>query len=258
MRNKQFACFSPEEFTPDSLCSIVGTGAAILGGALIGGATSMLGASSAAGAARDAQATATAEQQRQFDLVRSDTAGQRQLGNDAIAQIRRMYGYGTGTPAQSAQPSYQVIDSPFGPITIPSQEQAPAQATNGAPDMSGFFTSPDYQFNLTQGQQAIDRSAAARGGLLSGRAVKEGTRYASGMAAGQYSAYMDRLMQQAGIGSTGIGASAAAGANAANQIGSAALNAGNMRGSAYMAGAEGVNNAFQGAAGNYMLSKYLK
>lgn len=205
----------------------IGTAAAILGGSLIGGATSLIGSKKAASAAQQAQDTATAESRRQFDLVREDTAGQRALGDSALARIRQMYGYG-GTPEQPA-----------------------------APDMSGFFTSPDYQFNLGEGQQAIDRSAAARGGLLSGRAVKEGQRFASGLASREFSGYMDRLLQQAGIGSTGIGASAAAGSNAASNIGSAALNAGNLRSSAYMAGATGVNNAAQGGLGNYLMAKYL-
>jgi hypothetical protein len=165
-----------------------------------------------------------AEQARQFDLVRSDTAPQRALGAAAIGRLAAVNGYTSDT---------------------------------GTPDMSQFFTSPDYQFNLTEGQNAIDRSAAARGGLLSGAAVKEGTRYASGMASREYGAFVDRLMQQAGLGSTGIGASAAAGANAANNISAATLNAGNARASGYMDTAANVSNAANQGYSNYMLRRYL-
>lgn len=129
--------------------------------------------------------------------------------------------------------------------------------TPGQPDMTAFTQSPDYQFNLAEGQKAIDRSAAARSGLLSGRAIKEGERYASGLASREYSAFVDRLMQQAGLGSTGIGIATAAGQSAAGNISAIAQNAGNARGSAYAAGAQGVNNAIQGGLSNYMLQQYL-
>jgi hypothetical protein len=200
---------------------------AILGGALIGGISSIIGGSKAAKSAKSAANTATAEQRRQFDLVREDTASQRALGESATARLSRLYGYG------------------------------PNGATS-APDMGAFQESPDYQFNLQETQSAIDRSAAARGGLLSGRAVKEGERYASGLASREYGSYVDRLMQQAGLGSAGVNTSANAGANAANNISNIAVNAGAQRGSAYQGMASGVNSAVQGGISNYLLTQYLK
>jgi hypothetical protein len=131
-----------------------------------------------------------------------------------------------------------------------------ASAPTG-PDMSVFFASPDYQFNLNEGQKAIDRSAAARGGLLSGGAVKEGERYASGLASREYSNFVDRLMQQAGLGATGIGASASAGANTAGIVSNAAQNGANARGSAYLTGGAAINNSLQGGLQNLLLAKYL-
>ena len=41
---------------------------------------------------------------------------------------------------------------------------------------------PGYQFQLEQGLQGVDRTAAARGGLLSGRTLKEANNYAQGVA----------------------------------------------------------------------------
>jgi hypothetical protein len=144
---------------------------------------------------------------------------------------------------------------------LPKAEQ-PAAGTAGAgtgkPDMSAFFESPDYQFNLQEGQKGVDRSLVARGKALSGQGAKEGIRYASGMASREYGSFIDRLYQQAGIGSTGIGASANAGANAASNIGNAYQNAGAARGSAYMAGAAGINNAVQGGVSNLLLMRYLQ
>lgn len=137
---------------------------------------------------------------------------------------------------------------------------AGASAVAGAPtgpDMSVFFASPDYNFNLNEGQKAIDRSASARGGLLSGGAVKEGVRYASGMASREYSNFVDRLMQQAGLGATGIGASASAGANTAGIVSNAAQNGANARGSAYLTGGAAINSGLQGGIQNLLLAKYL-
>lgn len=193
-------------------------------GPVIQAGTAIYSGSQQSGAIKDASAASIAEQRRQFDTVRSDTAPQRALGNAAVGRIAALNGYTT---------------------------------EDGAPDMSQFFESPDYRFNLAESQRAIDRSAAARGGLLSGGAVKEGERYASGLASREYSSFVDRLMQQAGLGSTGIGASAAAGANAANNISATAMNAGNARASIYGNTGANVNNAVQSGMSNYMLRRYL-
>jgi hypothetical protein len=139
-----------------------------------------------------------------------------------------------------------------------AQNPAQAPGASGRPNMNAFFESPDYQFNLEQGQQGIDRSLAARGRALSGAGVKEGARFASGMASREYGSFVDRLLAAAGLGTTGATLSANAGMAHAGNVGAAQINAGNNRASAYMAGAEGVNNAVQGGISNYLLSQYLK
>jgi hypothetical protein len=197
----------------------------VAGGALIGGVTASQGAKKAGKAAAGSADAATAEQQRQFDQLREDQAPYREIGTAALGDIN--YLYGRGTP-------------------------------NGAPDMSRFFTSPDYQFNLEQGQQAVDRSMLARGRGLSGAAVKEGTRFASGLASSEFGNYYNRLASQAGIGQSSTNFTGQAGMNAAANIGGYQVNAGNARASAYMAGAEGVNNSIQGGIGNYLTMQYMK
>jgi hypothetical protein len=166
---------------------------------------------------------------------------------EAFKDVGLIGGKEAAAPGSPGEAAYQQYVQGFQPT---------AQGA-GTPDMGAFFESPDYQFNLDQGQQAIDRSAAARGGLLSGGAVKAGERYASGLASREYSSFVDRLMQQAGLGTTGIGASAAAGSAAASNIGNAYMNAGNAQGNAYMQQGQIVNNALQGTASNLLLQKYL-
>lgn len=137
-----------------------------------------------------------------------------------------------------------------------AQASAAASAT-GAPDMSVFFESPDYQFNLAEGQKAIDRSLAARGRTLSGAGVREGVRYASGMASNEYGNFYNRLANLAGIGQAATGSTAAAGQNAANNISQNHLFASQARANGYMNTAAGVNNAAQGTIQNIMLARYL-
>jgi len=138
-----------------------------------------------------------------------------------------------------------------------SQQQTQSANTPAGPDTSVFFESPDYQFNLAEGQKAIDRSLAARGRTLSGAGVREGVRYASGMASNEFGNFYNRLANIAGLGQTATGSTAAAGANAANNISQNHLFAGQSRASGYMNAAQGINNAAQGTIQNVLLARYL-
>lgn len=67
-------------------------------------------------------------------------------------------------------------------------------------DYSSFQQSPDYNFTMGQGLQAIDRSAAARGGLYSGGADADRMGYASGLASQNYNNYYNRIASLANMG----------------------------------------------------------
>lgn len=56
----------------------------------------------------------------------------------------------------------------------------------------GFEEDPGYSFAREQGEQAIGRSAAARGGRLGGATLKELSRFNQGLAEQQYDKYMNR------------------------------------------------------------------
>jgi hypothetical protein len=58
-----------------------------------------------------------------------------------------------------------------------------------------YLESPDYQFNLAQGNQALDRTQAARGNLYSGQAVKEASRFQQGLASQGYQDAYNRWLQ---------------------------------------------------------------
>jgi hypothetical protein len=60
-------------------------------------------------------------------------------------------------------------------------------------DMSKFLESPGYKFAMEQGTQALERGAAARGGLLGGGQMKELTRYGQGLASQDFGNYLQQL-----------------------------------------------------------------
>ena len=250
----------------------ISTGAAILGGALIGGASSLLGSRSAARAAQRGADAATAESQRQFDLIRQDTAPLRSIQGSALDTLARLYGFAppsqaAGTDLGNLRPGGSSGGLDLGQLRqlvadiraeSEQRQQSRAAASTGRPDMSAFFQSPDFQFNLAQGEQAIDRSLAARGRALSGAGVKEGQRFASGLASQEFGNFTNRLLAMAGLGTTGVTTSANAGLTTAGQIGAAQQNAANLRGSAYLTGAQGLNSAIQGGLSNLLLMQYLR
>lgn len=58
---------------------------------------------------------------------------------------------------------------------------------------SRFQTSPGYDFRLTEGINALDKSATARGNLYSGAAMKAVQERGEGLAAQEYGSYYDRF-----------------------------------------------------------------
>lgn len=110
----------------------------------------------------------------------------------------------------------------------------------------GFKETPGYQFQLAQGMDALQSTAAARGNLLSGATMQGALDYSQGLANQEYNNYLNRL---AGIGASG---QAAAG-NQANIGANYAANAGNALasvGNAQAAGAIGTANAWSNGLNN--------
>lgn len=114
---------------------------------------------------------------------------------------------------------------------------------------SRFVASPDYQFRLSEGTKALDRSAAARGLLLSGAQAKALTDYGQNMASTEYGNYFNRMASLAGVGQSATGGTATAGSQyAANQTNNL-LSTGQQRASIYGNTWNNIGNAFSSAAG---------
>jgi len=114
-------------------------------------------------------------------------------------------------------------------------------------DVMGMMD-PSYQFRLGEGMKALERTAAARGGLISGGALKAAQRYGQDFASQEFGNAYNRLAGLAGVGQTSTNAMGSAagtyGANAGNLITGAA----GARASGYVGGA----NALTSGLGQYM------
>lgn len=136
-----------------------------------------------------------------------------------------------------------------------------------APNPNDVASTPEYQFALSQGTDAINKDAAARGTLMSGNTGKALEDYGQGLASQQYQqSYQDALNTyltnyQSLLGGTDVGSNSTArlgGANlniagtnsqidmnAANQIAQQINNAAAARAQGIL----GSNNAIQGMIG---------
>ena len=125
------------------------------------------------------------------------------------------------------------------------------------PEMFAKGIDPGYQFRLKEGMQGLERSAAARGGLLSGGTLKGIQRYGQDMASQEYTNAFNRYQAErmgtlnpfqsmAGQGQSTANTLTNLGMNYANQAGEAYMGAGNARASGYV----GQANAIGGAIGN--------
>jgi hypothetical protein len=125
------------------------------------------------------------------------------------------------------------------------------------PEMFAKGMDPGYQFRLSEGMKGLERSAAARGGLLSGGTLKGIQRYGQDMASTEYQNAFNRYQAEragtlnpyqslAGVGQSTANTLGTMGMNYANQAGEAYQGAANARASGYM----GQANAIGGAIGN--------
>lgn len=122
--------------------------------------------------------------------------------------------------------------------------------------MADFQADPGYQFRMAEGAKALERSAAARGGLLSGGTGKALASYGQNMASEEYTnAYnrfnndrtnrFNRLGVLAGVGQTANAQMQQAGQNYGNQVSATQIGLGN----AQAASAMGRYNAQQAGIG---------
>jgi len=211
--------------------------AAVIGSSLLGSESSSNAADTAAQASGAASAASIAEQRRQYDQNRADQAPYLAAGTGAVNRLGAGVGYG----------------GEFG-STRPFDFQYDPNAD------------PGTAFRMSEGIKALDRSAAARGGLLSGATLKGVQRYGQELGSQEYNnafnryvtgfnantgernALYNRLAGVAGTGQTATGQIGAQGTNMASNIGNLNMTSAANTGNAAMAAANARNSAFSGAA----------
>ena len=204
-------------------------------GSVVAGGLGFLGASKQAGAATEAgeaglQASreSIAEQRRQFDIALELTGPRREAENEALNALRGLLGLG-----------------------------------GEAPDFSAFERSPGFEFTRDEALRGVERSAAARGGLVSGNTLAALEDRAAGLAGQNFLSTFLNPLQDLALG----GSAATAGQNALNlgvNVGNtiqegAASRASGLIGSAnaFSGGLGNLNQAIQGGISNVLLQQIL-
>ena len=144
-------------------------------------------------------------------------------------------------------------------------------ATNYQPfGMDQFQQDPGYAFRLSEGQKALERSAAARAGLQSGSALKAAARFGQDMGSQEYQNAFNRyqaerqarlgpLQSLAGVGQTTAAQLGSQGMQMAGNVGELMTSGAAARASGYVGGANALSSALgQGLnyyQGNQMLNR---
>lgn len=197
----------------------------VVAGALVSSDASRKVSNTQADAAREASAA----QRSEYDQTRTDNLPALAARNSSLSRVQEMLGIGGNAKASG----YGSWANPITPQNVQND--------------------PGYQFGLKQGNQNIEGSAAARGGLFSGAAMRELNRYGNDYASSKYGDAYNRLASDqdrqrnalfgvAGLGQTGSSTIAQSGQNMANQIGSNLIGAGNAQGASIIEQGNALQN----------------
>lgn len=205
------------------------------GGALGAGVGGMLASGRAASAQAGAVRAGQAAQERMFNKQMELQEPFRQAGITSQNRLMDLLGLSDRTSAAG----YGSAATPF--------------------SMTNYQQDPGYAFRLQEGLKALDRTAAARGGLLSGNQLRGAVEYGQNLGSQEYQNAFNRyyteranqlnpLQSLMGAGQTSANTLTNAAGNYGQTQAEAAANMGNIRASGYMGGA----NAISGALGQYM------
>ena len=206
---------------------------AAVAGSVIGGLISSHGASKAASTQADAAAQAAVLAKQNADKaigVQNSTTQQNQANQDPFLK--------TG---QTAQQDLAAGTRPGGELVAGYGQSF--QAPTGVTEQND----PGYQFRLAQGQKALEGSAAARGGLLSGGTAKGLEDYAQGTASNEYGNVYNRALQTFNTGFNQFQTEQANKFNRTATVAGTGQQAANELGQAGQAGASNVGNILTGS-----------
>jgi hypothetical protein len=222
----------------------MGIETAILAAGALGAGASVYGSSKAASAQQSAADQSAAIQRAMFDKQVELQAPFREAG---LTAQNRLLDY-LALSGNQAAPGYGKYAGDF-----------------GAKD---FTSDPGYAFRLAEGQKALDRQAAARGGLISGAALKAATNYGQQAGSQEYTNAYNRyqtnranqlqpLQSLMGAGQTGANTLTSAAGTLGGNLGQAAVASGAAQAGNYLNQANTINNALSQGVSAYAQNQYL-
>ena len=188
-------------------------------------------------AQRDTLDQQLALQKQIYEQTRADFAPYRESGTANLNQLNTLLGIGGNTGAAD-----------YGRFRTADFTNADFLANKGS----------GYGFRMSEGLKAVDRQAAARGGLISGNALKASQAYGQDRASQEYGNAFNRYQTIRGNTLAPFQAGAAAGQSAAAMQGQANANYGSAGGQALGAYGQGASTAYgnQGQATNAAYGNY--
>jgi hypothetical protein len=177
-----------------------------------------------------------------------------------------------GAAAQERMFNKQVeLQEPFRQVGVNALPEL-VEASKYTPfTMEQFQADPGYAFRLQEGLKALDRSAAARGGLLSGATLKGAQRYGQDLGSQEYTnafnryqiernARLNPLQSLAGMSQSATNTLTNAAGQFGENMAQNAMAQGNIRASGYMNTANaltgGLNQYLNYQQNQQMMSKY--
>jgi len=246
--------------------------AAIAGGATI--VSGMMGSSAARSAARTQAASADQATQLQREMFERQTELQepwRQSGIAAQNRLLTLLGINPTPPSGGGGMMENIADTARslvgGGLRVdPNSSDFGRYARQFGMDQ--FQADPGYAFRLSEGMKALERSAAARGGLLSGATMKGLQRYGQDLGSQEYAnafnryqveraAALNPLQSMAGMGQTTAQQIGQAGTTMAQNVGQTMMGAGAARASGYVGQANALNQALGTGLNYYQGQQYL-
>lgn len=224
------------------------------GASIIGGAMSSSAASKAASAQRAAADQSAALQREMFDKQVELQAPFRAGGLTAQNQLMTLLGLAPPT-GENAVPGLNVD------TTSPNFGKYARDFS-----MADYTADPGYAFRLSEGLKGLDAQAAARGGLISGAALKAAQNYGQNAASAEYqNAYnryqtnranqLNPLQSLMGAGQTGANALTSAAGNLGTNLGNTAMAAGNAQATGYINSSNAINNALTQGMSSYAANR---
>ena len=199
-------------------------------------------------------------------VVANSAAKKQQRAADRATDLAREQGEQARTDQMRMYEQRRTDEAPYREAAQPSIQNMAKGLEDGGEysrsfGMGDFDADPGRLYRLSQGEQGINRAAAARGGWNSGATLKALARFNSDQASQEYGAAYSRFntdrttkfnrhATMAGYGQTANSAIGNAGTNAVNQMTSAGQNSAFQQGRSIQDAAESRASGYVGMANN--------